>query len=192
VEAAPVVLDGEVEAAVVVPAVFPVFFAASGMSLREIGWLAAVYPGVWGISQLFTGALSDRLGRKWLIAAGMWVQAGGIVLIVAAPSFRAFVAGGALLGLGTAMVYPTLLAAIGDVAHPSWRASAVGVYRLWRDLGYAVGAVLAGVTADAFGLSWAIWLVAGLTAASGLVVAVRMGETMRADRPAPAPTPVRT
>ncbi len=162
---------------------FPVFFAASGMSLGRIAWLAAIYPGVWGIGQLFTGALSDRLGRKWLIASGMWVQAAGIALIVLTHAFAGFVLGGVLLGLGTAMVYPTLLAAIGDVAHPSWRASAVGVYRLWRDLGYAFGAVLAGVTADAFGLDAAIWLVAALTGASGVIVAVRMRET-REMRPA--------
>jgi MFS family permease len=158
---------------------FPLFFSAAGLSLTRIGWLAAIYPAVWGIGQLFTGALSDRLGRKWLIAAGMWVQAGGIGLIALSSSFAGFAAGGVLLGLGTAMVYPTLLAGIGDVAHPGWRASAVGVYRLWRDLGYAVGALLAGLTADALGLSAAIWLVAAITFASGLVVAVRMSETHR-------------
>jgi MFS family permease len=158
---------------------FPLFFAAAGMSLTRIGWLAAIYPAVWGIGQLFTGALSDRLGRKWLIAAGMWVQAAGIGLIALSSGFARFAAGGVLLGLGTAMVYPTLLAGIGDVAHPSWRASSVGVYRLWRDLGYAVGAVLAGLTADALGLSAAIWLVAAVTFASGTVVAVRMNETHR-------------
>jgi MFS family permease len=108
---------------------------------------------------LFTGAWSDRVGRKWLIASGMWVQALGIALVVLATGFAGFATGAALLGIGTAMVYPTLLAAIGDVAHPSWRASSVGVYRLWRDLGYAFGALLAGVTADAFGLP-AMWLVA--------------------------------
>jgi MFS family permease len=158
---------------------FPLFFAAAGLSLTRIGWLAAIYPAVWGIGQLFTGALSDRLGRKWLIAGGMWVQAGGIGVIALSSGFAGFAAGGVLLGLGTAMVYPTLLAGIGDVAHPSWRASSVGVYRLWRDLGYAVGAVLAGLTADALGLSAAIWLVAGITFASGSVVAVRMNETHR-------------
>jgi MFS family permease len=121
----------------------------------------------------------------------MWVQAAGIAFIVAAPYFLGFLAGAVLLGVGTAMVYPTLLAAIGDVAHPSWRASAVGVYRLWRDLGYAVGAVLAGVTADAFGLASAIWLIAGVTAASGVVAAVRMTETMRSVHPS-AREPVRT
>jgi MFS family permease len=156
---------------------FPLFYAAAGLSLDRIGWLAALYPAVWGLSQLGTGALSDRLGRKWLIAGGMWVQAGGIVLVVLSREMPGFAAGAVLLGAGTAMVYPTLLAAVGDVAHPSWRASAVGVYRLWRDLGYAAGAVLAGLTADAFGLAAAIWAVAGLTFASGLLVAVRMTET---------------
>jgi MFS family permease len=159
---------------------FPLFYASAHLSLERIGWLAAIYPAVWGIGQLFTGALSDRLGRKWLIASGMWVQAAGIALIVMSSHFAGFALGAALLGAGTAMVYPTLLAAIADVAHPSWRASAVGVYRLWRDLGYAIGALLAGITADALGIDVAIWLVAGVTAASGLVVAVRMRETLTA------------
>jgi len=158
---------------------FPLFFAAAGMSLQQIGWLAAIYPGVWGAGQLVTGALSDRIGRKWLIAGGMWVQAAGIAVIVLSSRFVGFAVGGVLLGAGTAMVYPTLLAAIGDVAHPTWRASSVGVYRLWRDLGYAVGALLAGVTADALGVPVAIWLVAAVTFASGAVVVVRMRETRR-------------
>jgi len=158
---------------------FPLFFAAAGMSLRQIAWLAAIYPGIWGAGQLVTGALSDRIGRKWLIAGGMWVQAAGIAVVVLSSRFGAFVVGGVLLGAGTAMVYPTLLAAIGDVAHPAWRASSVGVYRLWRDLGYAVGAVLAGITADVLGISAAIGLVAAVTFASGAVVAVRMRETRR-------------
>ena len=158
---------------------FPLFFAGAGMSLEQIGWLAAIYPGVWGVGQLVTGALSDRIGRKWLITGGMWVQAVGIAVVVRSSRFTGFVVGGVLLGLGTAMVYPTLLAAIGDVAHPTWRASSVGVYRLWRDLGYAVGALLAGVTADVLGVPAAIWVVAAVTFASGLVVATRMRETRR-------------
>nr|WP_315593786.1 MFS transporter [uncultured Cupriavidus sp.] len=153
---------------------FPLVFATAGMSLAQIGVLAAVYPAVWGCTQVFTGALSDRIGRKWLIAGGMWVQAAGIIVTASTATFDGFALGGVLLGIGTAMVYPTLLAAIGDVAHPSWRASAVGVYRWWRDLGYAVGALLAGITADLFGLITAVWLVAALTFLSGLVSAVRM------------------
>jgi MFS family permease len=165
---------------------FPLLFAGAGLGLAQIGWLAALYPAVWGASQLVTGALSDRVGRKGLIAGGMVVQALGIAAVAtgsAAPAFALglFVLGQVLLGLGTAMVYPTLLAAIGDVAHPSWRASSVGVYRLWRDLGYAIGALLAGIVADAFGLTTAVWLVAGLTLLSGLAVVVRMRETL-ADR----------
>ena len=158
---------------------FPLFFAAAQMDLSQIGTLAAIYPATWGIAQLFTGAWSDRVGRKWLIASGMWVQAVGISVVILADSFIGFSVGGALLGIGTAMVYPTLLAAIGDVAHPSWRASAVGVYRLWRDLGYAVGALLAGVIADSLGLKAAMWSIAALTFVSGAVVAVRMTETRR-------------
>jgi MFS family permease len=163
---------------------FPLLFASSGLGLKQIGVLAAIYPTVWGVGQLLTGSLSDRLGRKWLIASGLWVQAGGILVVAVASSFVLFGVGAVLLGIGTAMVYPTLLAAIGDVAHPSWRASAVGVYRLWRDLGYAVGALLAGVTADSFGLRPAVVLVAGVTAASGLVVARRLRETLRPQRDA--------
>jgi predicted MFS family arabinose efflux permease len=157
---------------------FPLFFAAARLDLGQIGTLAAIYPATWGIAQLFTGAWSDRIGRKWLIASGMWVQAVGIGAVAVSTSFAGFAWAAAMLGVGTAMVYPTLLAALGDVAHPSWRASAVGVYRLWRDLGYALGALLAGVTADALGLPAAMWLVAALTFASGLVVAVRMSETL--------------
>ena len=165
---------------------FPLVFAAAKMSLAEIGALAAVYPAVWGLGQLFTGAWSDRVGRKGLIVAGMWIQAAAIVVIALGSSFPVFAAGAALLGAGTAMVYPTLLAAIGDVAHPGWRASSVGVYRLWRDMGYAAGALLAGVVADAFGLPAATLTVAALTFASGVVVAVRMRETLIKRGPAPA------
>ena len=157
---------------------FPLVFAAAGMSLAQVGILAAIYPATWGMAQLATGALSDRSGRKPLIVWGMWIQAAGIGVVTLAETFAGFVAGAVLLGLGTAMVYPTLLAAIGDVAHPSWRASAVGVYRLWRDLGYAIGALLAGLTADAFGLHAAMWLIAALTCASGIVSAIRMAETL--------------
>ncbi len=169
---------------------FPLFFAAAHMDLAQIGTLAAIYPATWGLSQLFTGAWSDRVGRKWLIASGMWVQAAGIAVVILSSGFAGFASGAALLGVGTAMVYPTLLAAIGDVAHPWWRASAVGIYRLWRDLGYAIGALLAGVAADALGLPSAMWIVAALTFGSGVLVAVRMRETLKktpSEVPAPAP-----
>ena len=157
---------------------FPLVFAAAGMNLAQIGLLAAIYPATWSVVQLATGALSDRTGRKALIVWGMWIQAAGIIVMTLGSVFAVFVAGAVLLGIGTAMVYPTLLAAIGDVAHPSWRASAVGVYRLWRDLGYAIGALLAGLIADAFGLHAAMWCIAALTFASGTVAAVRMRETL--------------
>jgi MFS family permease len=157
---------------------FPLVFAAAGMGLAQVGLLAAIYPATWGFGQLITGALSDRTGRKPLIVWGMWIQAAGIGVTTLSHAFAGLVVGAVLLGIGTAMVYPTLLAAIGDVAHPSWRASAVGVYRLWRDLGYAIGAVLAGVTADAFGLAASMWVIAGLTFASGVVSATRMAETL--------------
>jgi MFS family permease len=155
---------------------FPLVFASAGMNLAQIGILAALYPAIWGVAQLGTGALSDSVGRKWLIVFGMFVQALGIAIVAIASDFSGFAFGAALLGLGTAMVYPTLLAAIGDVAEPSWRASAVGVYRLWRDLGYAIGALIAGFSADLFGLAGALWVVAGLTALSGVVAALRMRE----------------
>ena len=157
---------------------FPLVFTAAGASLQQIGTLVALYPATWGIAQVFTGAWSDRVGRKWLIAAGMWVQAVGITATALSGSLSGFAAGAVLLGIGTAMVYPTLLAAIGDVAHPSWRASAIGVYRLWRDLGYAIGALLAGIAADVFGLAIAMLIVAALTLISGVIVAVRMAETL--------------
>lgn len=157
---------------------FPLVYAAAGMNIAQIGTLAAIYPGVWGLGQLVTGAWSDRIGRKGLIVTGKVSQAAGIAVIAFGDTFHAFAWGAGLIGLGTAMVYPTLIAAIGDVAHPSWRASAVGVYRLWRDSGYAVGAVLAGVLADSFGLVVATLSVAGLNLASGLEVALRMRETL--------------
>jgi MFS family permease len=158
---------------------FPLFFAAAKLDLAQIGTLAAIYPATWGLAQLLTGAWSDRVGRKWLIASGMWIQAIGIGVVIVSTQFAGFALGAVLLGIGTAMVYPTLLAAIGDVAHPSWRASSVGVYRLWRDLGYAIGALLAGLIADALGLAEAMGFVAAITFASGVVVAVRMSETLR-------------
>jgi MFS family permease len=164
---------------------FPILFAAAGLSVTRIGILAALYPAVWGLGQLVTGAWSDRIGRKPLIVTGMLTQAAGLAMVAAGDTFAVWAIAAALLGAGTALVYPTLLAAVGDVAHPAWRARAVGVYRLWRDSGFAVGALLSGVLADAFGVRVAVWAVAGLTAASGVLVAVRMYETLR--RPS-APT----
>ena len=159
----------------------PILFAADGLSVAEVGLLAAVYPAVWATAQLVTGAASDRIGRKPLIVAGMLIQAtalAGFATVTGVAAWAAAVA----LGIGTAFVYPTLLAAIGDVAHPAWRASAIGVYRLWRDSGYAVGALIAGIVADLVGLRGAILTVpAVLTAASGLITARLLTET----RPSP-------
>ena len=157
---------------------FPLWFAALGMSLdRSACWPRSI-PAIWGIAHSATGALSDQVGRKWLIAGGMWVQAAGIVAMLMSDGLPDRSVGAVLLGLGTAMVYPTLLAAISDVAHPSWRASAVGVYRLWRDLGYAIGALLCGACRRPFGLPAAMAAVAALTFVSGVVVALRMRETL--------------
>jgi MFS family permease len=149
---------------------YPLFFAAHGLEVQRIGVIKAVYPLVWGVLQVVTGPLSDRVGRKRLIAGGMIVQAAGIWMTVLVPAYGAWLVGAALQGLGTAMVYPTLLAAITDHAHPLWRASSLGVYRFWRDLGYAVGALLSGAVADLVGLGAAIHLVALLTLLSGLLV----------------------
>jgi MFS family permease len=157
--------------------IFPLFFAATGLPLAQIGLLAGIYPGVWGVSQLATGALSDRLGRKGMIVGGMLLQGAAIGLLLLVHGFAWWAGVMVLLGLGTALVYPTLLAAIADVAHPAWRASAVGVYRLWRDSGYAVGALLAGAVADLFGLSWAIGVIAAVTLLSGVLAHVVMSET---------------
>ncbi|XRQ09132.1 MFS transporter [Actinomadura welshii] len=163
---------------------FPLLFATADLSVGQIGLLFALYPAVWGAGQLATGALSDRIGRKHLVTAGMSAQAAALAVIALGDGFTVWAAGTALLGVGTAMVYPTLLAVIGDVAHPVWRGRAVGVYRVWRDLGYAVGAVLGGVVADALGLHAAVWAAAAVSAVSAISVAGRMYET---HGPTPAP-----
>ncbi|MCD6640708.1 MAG: MFS transporter [Nocardioides sp.] len=166
---------------------FPLLFASAGLSVGQIGVLFALYPGVWGVGQLFTGALSDRWGRKHLITLGMAVQAVALGVVALGHSVAVWALGTVLLGAGTAMVYPTLLAAIGDVAHPSWRGRAVGVYRVWRDLGYAVGAVLGGVVADLWDLRAAVWAAAAISVVAVAVVARRMYET----RHEPGPEPLR-
>lgn len=157
--------------------ILPLLFASEGLSVEDIGVLAALYPGVWCVAQLFTGAWSDRVGRKPLIVAGMVVQGGALALVAAGTGFAVWAAGAVLVGFGTALAYPTLIAAVGDRADPRWRATAVGVYRLWRDTGYVVGALLAGVVADVFDLRAAVQVVAALSLISGLVVAGRMIET---------------
>jgi len=159
--------------------ILPLLFAANGQSLKAIGVLAALYPGVWCVAQLFTGAWSDRVGRKPLIVVGMVLQGVALAMVAATTGFAVWAFGAVLIGLGTALVYPTLIAAVGDVAHPSWRATAVGVYRLWRDTGYVVGALLGGLVADLVDLRAAVMVVAALSVGSGLVVAIRMTETGR-------------
>lgn len=160
----------------------PIFLTAAGLPIERVGFIAAAYPGVWGIGQLLTGALSDSVGRKWQIASGMWIQAAGIGLFVLRPGSGLSVGGAVLLGLGTALAYPALLAAVSDVARPEWRASAVGVYRLWRDAGYAVGALISGLLADTIGIPAAIAAVGGLTFFSGVIVAAAMYETLPSRR----------
>ncbi|MGN7226259.1 MFS transporter [Dietzia maris] len=173
---------------------FPLLFATAGLSVGQIGLLFALYPAVWGVGQLFTGALSDRIGRKHLISMGMATQAVALVVIALGSGFSTWAVGTVILGAGTAMVYPTLLAAIGDVAHPVWRGRAVGVYRVWRDLGYAVGAVFGGIVADAMGMHAAVWAAAVVSAVSAAAVAIRMCETLTpgpAHVPAPPPRSAR-
>jgi MFS family permease len=167
--------------------ILPIFFAAQGLHVEGIGILKFVYPTVWSLSQIITGPLADIVGRKPLIATGMAVQAAGIWLILATHSFGWWLGASILLGVGTAMVYPALLAVVSDAAAPSWRARSLGVYRFWRDMGYAIGALLAGVIADLLGIGWAIGVVGGLTLLSGILTAVVMVETRpsaaRADAP---------
>ncbi|MER8485150.1 MFS transporter [Mesorhizobium sp. M1322] len=158
--------------------IFPLFFASFGLGIERIGILKAIYPATWGVLQIATGPLSDRWGRKGLIVAGMWVQAAGLFVTAATRQFDWWIVGSLLLGLGTAMVYPSLIAAVSDASHPTWRARSLSVYRFWRDLGYAIGALSAGLIADSFGLSSAIASIAALTFLSGAVVAVVMRETV--------------
>jgi MFS family permease len=154
--------------------IFPLFFASFGLHVDRIGILKAVYPVTWGILQIATGPLSDRWGRKGLIVAGMWVQAAGLFVTAATSRFEWWLIGSLLLGLGTAMVYPSLIAAVSDASHPIWRARSLSVYRFWRDLGYAIGALAAGLIADLLGMVWAIGMIGALTFLSGVIVAVAM------------------
>jgi MFS family permease len=159
--------------------IFPLFFASFGLGVERIGILKAIYPATWGILQIATGPLSDRWGRKGLIVAGMWIQSAGLFLTAATHQFEWWLVGSLFLGLGTAMVYPSLIAAVSDASHPTWRARSLSVYRFWRDLGYAIGALSAGIIADIFGMAWAIGTIATLTFLSGAVVAFVMREKMR-------------
>ena len=168
--------------------IFPLFYSAFGLGLERIGLLKAIYPVTWGLLQVVTGPLSDRWGRKGLIVAGMWVQAGGLALTAMTRDFWWWLVGSALLGIGTAMVYPSLIAAVSDASHPTWRARSLSVYRFWRDLGYAIGALAAGVIADIFGLAWAIASIAVLTFLSGAIVAFTMRERNASPPAAETPT----
>jgi MFS family permease len=156
--------------------IFPLFFVSFGLGVERIGILKAVYPAIWGILQVATGPLSDCWGRKGMIAAGMWIQAAGLFLTALTHQFEYWLVGSVLLGIGTAMVYPSLIAAVSDASQPVWRARSLSVYRFWRDLGYAIGALSAGLIADFFGLMWSIIAIAALTFVSGIVVAVVMRE----------------
>ena len=159
--------------------IFPLFFISFGLGVERIGILKAVYPATWGILQIATGQLSDRRGRKGLIVGGMWVQSAGLFVTAFTRSFQWWLVGSLLLGVGTAMVYPSLIAAVSDASHPTWRARSLSVYRFWRDLGYAIGALSAGLIADFFGFAWAIDAIAALTFCSGAIVASLMREPRR-------------
>lgn len=152
----------------------PILLAAKGFGLEQTGKIAALYPAVWGVGQLLTGKLADHLNKKMMLFWGMAAQAIALLLMAVADSFLQFAALAAVLGAGTAVVYPTFLAAIADYAHPQQRAGSIGVFRLWRDLGYAIGALLTGLIADFFGIQWAVLAIGGLTLLSAAVIAVRM------------------
>ena len=166
-------------------AFLPVYLYSRGLSLIEIGWIVGVYGFVWGGSQLWTGPLSDAVGRKWPIVSGMWICAAGIGLTLFADGIVAWSMTAAITGVGMALLYPTLIAAVGDISHPDWRGSSLGVYRFWRDLGYGIGALLLGVIADAFGsLEAGFWFTAAAMTISGLWVALAMEETLARINPA--------
>jgi MFS family permease len=167
--------------------IFPLFFSSLGLGVERIGLLKALYPASWGLLQVATGPLSDRWGRKGLIVWGMWVQAAGLFITGATGHFACWILGSLLLGIGTAMVYPSLIAAVSDASHPSWRARSLCVYRFWRDLGYAIGALSAGLIADFFGFSAAILTIGGLTSVSGLIVAAVMREAAKEASDMPPP-----
>jgi MFS family permease len=167
---------------------FPVYLFARGLTLVEIGWVVGIYGFVWGASQLWTGPLSDASGRKWPIVAGMWMCAAGVAMTVVVEGLVAWSLSAAITGVGMALLYPTLIAAIGDISHPDWRGSSLGVYRFWRDLGYGIGALLLGLIADRAGsLEAGFWFTAVAMALSGLWVALAMRETL----PGKGPSAVR-
>jgi len=166
----------------------PVYLHARGLSLIDIGWVVGVYGFVWGGSQLWTGPLSDTIGRKWPIVIGMWTCAIGVAALLFVNGIVGWSLAAAVTGVGMALLYPTLIAAIGDISHPDWRGSSLGVYRFWRDLGYGIGALLLGFIADAFGMLEAgFWFTAIAMALSGLWVAIFMDETLARINPAPEP-----
>jgi MFS family permease len=159
---------------------FTLYFVSFGISVSDTAFLKALHPGVWGFLQLATGPLSDSVGRKRLIYPGMIVQAAGIwIILLSESSYLGLIIGMSLLGVGTALVYPTLLAAISDIAHPHWRATSLGVYRFWRDLGFVFGAVGIGLIADLFDLNIAIQVVAWISLGSGIFVLLVMRETRK-------------
>jgi len=158
---------------------FPVYLHAKGLSLIDIGWIVGVDGFVWGGSRLWTGPLSDAIGRKWPIVIGMWICAVGVAATLFVDGLTAWSLTAAFTGVGMALLYPTLIAAIGDISHPNWRGSSLGVYRFWRDLGYGIGALSLGVIADAFdALEAGFWFTAVAMALSGLWVAIAMDETL--------------
>jgi MFS family permease len=152
----------------------PILLISKGFTLTEVGKLVAIYPVVWGLGQLFTGKMADHLNKKSMLFWGMLVQGIVIIFMSYADTFLSFAILGVVLGIGTAVVYPTFLAAIADYTHPQQRAQSIGVFRLWRDLGYAIGAIVSAIVADAFGINYSILLIGVITLLSSLVIRVRM------------------
>lgn len=152
----------------------PILLAAKDFNLEQIGTIAALYPMVWGLGQLFTGKMADHLNKKKMLFWGMLLQGIALFLMTYATTFLHFAVLSVVLGIGTAVVYPTFLAAIADYTHPRQRAESIGVFRLWRDLGYAIGALLTGILSDALGINWAIGAIAFLTIMSSAIILGRM------------------
>jgi MFS family permease len=154
--------------------VFPILLASKNFSIQEIGIVSAIYPAVWGVGQTVTGKMADKICKKDMLFWGMLLQAAALFLFVLAESFTQFISLAVLLGWGTAMVYPTFLAAIAENTHPQDRAKSLGVFRLWRDLGYAIGAIITGIIADAIGIKTSIIFIGGITFLSGVIINYRM------------------
>jgi MFS family permease len=164
---------------------YPVYFYSMGLTLIQIGWIVGTYGLVWGGSQLWTGPLSDRIGRKIPIVAGMWIAGIGVILTLMVDGLQAWILTAAFTGVGMALLYPTLIAAVGDISHPNWRGSSLGGYRFWRDIGYGIGALIMGIAAEVYDdITVGFWFVSGAMLLSGLWVLLVAEETHPGINPA--------